>query len=120
MNQLRVIAAWALKWWPAIVAATVSCLLSVSLWTTHVTKTQTPFGWPVAEVLGAALLAGMGLLWAPLLSSVEARKKSLLARLGEVPGPIQALLAATLVLTWSLAGLLFVDGAVGAARVAYL
>jgi len=120
MERLRTIAAWALKWWPAIVAATIACLLSVSFWTAHITRTETPFGWPIAEVLAAVLLAGMGLVWAPLLSSVEARRESLLARLGRVPDPIQALLAATLMLTWSLAGLLFVDGALGAARLASL
>ena len=120
MQAIRAIAAWALRWWPAIVAATISCLLCVSLWTNHIARTETPLGWPIAEVLAAALLSGMGLIWAPLLSSVEARRESLLARLGRVPDPIQALLAATLMLTWSLAGLLLVDGAVGAARLTVL
>lgn len=120
MDQLRQIAAWALRWWAGLVALTVFCSMSVSLWMAHMTRTETPFGWPVAEVLGAVLVMAMGLLWAPLLSDVEARRKSLLARLGQLPDPMQAFLAATLVLCWALAGLLLVDGAVGAVRLSSL
>lgn len=121
MEQMRHVGAWALRYWAALAAMTVAGLLSVSIWSAHMARTDTRFGWPVTELLGAVLIAAMGLLWAPLLSDVEARKKStLLRRLGRVPDPMQALLAATLVLSWTLAGLLLVDGAVGAVRVGAL
>jgi hypothetical protein len=121
MQQLRHVAAWALRYWAALAAMTVACLISASLWSAHMARTGTPFGWPVTELLGAALVVAMGLLWAPLLSDVEARKASaLLRRLGRLPDPMQALLAATLVLSWTLAGLLLLDGAVGAVRLSSL
>jgi len=120
MERMRHVAAWALRYWAALIAMTVACLMSVSLWSAHMARTGTPFGWPVAELLGAALVTAMGLLWAPLLADVEARKTSLLRRLGRVPDPMQALLAATLVLSWTLAGLLLLDGAVGAVRLSSL
>jgi len=121
MEQMRHVGAWALRYWAGLVLMTVACLMSVSIWSAHMARTDTRFGWPVTELLGAALVTAMGLLWAPLLSDVEARKASLLLRrLGHLPHPMQALLAATLVLCWTLAGLLFLDGAVGAVRLSSL
>lgn len=121
MEQMRHVGAWALRYWALLVVMTVAGLMSVSIWSAHMARTDTRFGWPVTELLGALLIAAVGLLWAPLLSSVEARKhSSLLRRLGRVPDPVQALLAATLVLSWTLAGLLLLDGAVGAVRLSSL
>jgi len=121
MEGMRQVGTWALRYWAALVVATIAGLMSVSVWSAHMARTDTRFGWPVSELLGAILIAAMGLLWAPLLSDVEARKRStLLRRLGRVPDPMQALLAATLVLSWTLAGLLFLDGAVGAVRMSSL
>lgn len=121
MESMRHVGAWALRYWAALVLMTVASFFSVSSWSAHMARTDTRFGWPVTELLGACLIAAMGLLWAPLLSDVEARKaSSLLRRLGRLPDPMQALLAATLVLSWTLAGLLLLDGAVGAVRLSSL
>jgi hypothetical protein len=121
MEQMRHVGAWALRYWAGLVLMTVLGIGAVSIWSAHMARTDTRFGWPVTELLGAVLITAMGLLWAPLLSDVEVRKHStLLRRLGRVPDPMQALLAATLVLCWTLAGVLFLDGAVGAVRLGAL
>lgn len=116
VQKLREFGGWVQHRYKLFLITTILNILLISWWTDHAAENGPHFVWPITELLGGSLLANLSLLWAPLIAPPEEKKQSIWRRLGRLPDPIIALLAASMMLMWAFAAFLFVGGLFGLVR----
>lgn len=116
VQRLRAFGGWVQHRYKLFLVTTILNILVISWWTENSTDNGPYFVWSVTELLGGSLLANLSMLWAPLIAPPEEKKQSIWRRLGRLPDPIIALLAASMMLMWAFAAFLLVGGLLGLAR----
>jgi hypothetical protein len=110
MDGWRRLGGFALRWWWIVAVSAALCVGLAARWATGADAFTEPGRWAVTQVLGGVVLLHVGLLWAPLVAAPADLAASPWRRLGTLPPPVVALIAATLTLVALLALLLVAAG----------